>query len=88
MTSGADFMVRAFAVHQFAFGVKPFAAETVKAFVFTEVDVAAIIYFLQDLLDHGHVAGSVVRMKSSLLILSSGHSDPEQGADPVDVGPG
>jgi hypothetical protein len=49
-------VVRATAVDQFPLGVKAFAPEAIKAFVFAEIDVAGIVDTLQDRLYHCHMA--------------------------------
>ena len=46
------FVVRASAIHQFAFCIKTFTPKTVCAFVFAEVDISCIIDLLQDFLDY------------------------------------
>ena len=55
MISGAVSMVRTLAVDEFPFGVETFTAETVQPFVFTEIDVAGIVDFLENGFHHGHV---------------------------------
>ena len=46
------FMIRTFAVNQFTFRIETLAPKTVKAFIFTEIDIAGIINLLHYLFNN------------------------------------
>ena len=79
-------MIRAFAVDQFPLRIKPLAAKTVKPLVLTEVDIAFVIDFLQDLLHHRHVVGVG---GANELVVADAELRPhflEQAADMIHIG--
>ena len=79
-------VVRAFTVHQLAFGVKPFAAEAVQALVFAVVDVPVVIYFLEDLFDHSHMGGIGRTNEGVVADIEFGPQILEERADVIHVG--
>ena len=81
-------MVRAFSAYQLAFRVKSFTPKTIKALIFTEIDVALIINILEDVFHHCHMGW--VRCPDEIIVLDIqfGPEFSEEFAYFINVDPG
>ena len=79
-------MVRALSLHQFPIRIKAFAAKAVFAFIFIEINITLVVYFLENFGDHSHVIGIGCANKIIILNIELWPKIFKQCADIINIG--